>query len=170
MTGTRTLGQQQAPESVEVARELVKAEEELGNIRQAIKKGLDDMEWANAETARLKARQEELLARQAAAGEEPGVPRFDLTQVEECRRRFAQVFAQGTNEERRAFARLFVQRIEVDPDTGDVMMHLFSRPPVPVSRGGHKKTPASAETGVRIGLVAGACYVAIHNALASVLV
>jgi hypothetical protein len=79
--------------------------------------------------------------------------------VEECRRRFAEVFAQGTNEEKRDSARLFVQRIEVDPDTGDVLMHLHSRPPVPVSRGGHKRTPASAEMGVRIGMVAGAVFV-----------
>jgi hypothetical protein len=42
-------------------------------------------------------------------------------------------------------------------------MHLFSRPPVPVSRGGHKKTPASAETGVRIGMVAGAVFVPDAN-------
>ena len=154
----RALGQQQASESVETARELVKVEEELCNIRQAIKGGLDDLEWANSELARLKARREELLAHQAKVGEEPDVARFDLTQVEECRRRFAEVFAQGTNEEKRAFARLFVQKIQVDPGTGDVLMHLFSRPPVPVSRGGHKKTPASAETGVRIGMVAGAGF------------
>ena len=40
-----------------------------------------------------------------------------------------------------AFTRLLVQKIEVDPGTGEVLMHLFSRPPVPVSRGGHKGTP-----------------------------
>jgi len=135
----RALGQQQASESVEVARELAKVEEELANIRRAVKAGLDDLEWANSELARLKARREELLAHQAKVGEEPDVARFDLTQVEECRRRFAEVFAQGTNEEKRDFARLFVQKIEVDPATGEVLMHLFSRPPVPVSRGGHKK-------------------------------
>ena len=155
----RALGQQQASESVEMARELAKVEEELANLRQAIKGGLDDLEWANAELARLKARREQLLARQGRLGAEPEVPRFDLAQVEECRRRFAEVFAQGTNQEKRDFARLFVQKIEVDPDTGEVLMHLFSRPPVSVSRGGHKKTPASVETGVRIGMVAGAVFV-----------
>ena len=154
----RALGQQQASESVEMARELVKVEEELANLRQAIKGGLDDLEWANAELARLKARQGELRARQESVGAEPEAPQFDLAQVEECRRRFAEVFAQGTNEEKRAFARLFVKRIKVDPGTGDVLMHLFSRPPMPVSRGGQKRTPASAETGVRIGMVAGAGF------------
>ena len=154
----RALYQQQASESVEIARELVKVEEELANIRQAIKGGLDDLEWANAELARLKTQREGLLARQDQVGVEPEVPRFDLAEVEECRRRFAEVFAQGTNEEKRDFARLFVQKIEVDPDTGEVLMHLFSRPPVPMSRRGHKRTPASGETGVRIGMVAGAGF------------
>lgn len=51
-----------------------------------------------------------------------------------------------------------MQKIEVDPDIGEVLIHLFSRPPVLASQGGHKKTPASAETGVRIGLVAGAGF------------
>ena len=81
-------------------------------------------------------------------------------------RDFAPPVAQGTVEEKRTFARLFVQKIEVDPGTGKVLMHLFSRPPARAE----KATPASTETGVRIGLVAGACYTAVHNALASVLV
>ncbi len=37
-------------------------------------------------------------------------------------------------------------------------MHLLSRPPVPMSRRGNRRTPASAETGVRIGMVAGAGF------------
>ena len=78
--------------------------------------------------------------------------------MEECRRRFAEVFAQGTNEEKQAFARLFVTRIEVDPATGDVWMYLFGRPPALAPRVGQKRTPASAETGVRIGMVAGAGF------------
>ena len=67
---------------------------------------------------------------------------------------FREVFAAGTREERRQFARLFVKKIELELDTGDILMHLFSRPPLPAS----KQTPASGETGVRIGLVAGARY------------
>ncbi len=42
----------------------------------------------------------------------------------------------------------------MDPDTGDILMYLFGRPPAPVP----KQTPASEETGVRIKLVAGARY------------
>ena len=53
-----------------------------------------------------------------------------------------------------AFARLFVKKIEVDPDTGDILMHLFSRPPFLAQKG----KPACAETGFRIGLVAGAGF------------
>ena len=83
--------------------------------------------------------------------------------MEECRRRFAEVFAQGTNEEKQAFARLFVTRIEVDPATGDVWMYLFGRPPALAPRVGQKRTPASAETGVRIGVVAGAGFAALEK-------
>ena len=39
-----------------------------------------------------------------------------------------------------------------------MLIHLFSRPSVPVSRGGQKLTPASVEAGVGIGLVAGAGF------------
>ena len=64
------------------------------------------------------------------------------------------MFSTGTLEERRQWVSLFMKRIEVDPDTGDILMHLFSRPPLPAS----KQTPASGETGVCIGLVAGARF------------
>ena len=149
----RAVSQQQSAEQVEIERELTKVDAEIANLRRAIKGGFDDLEWANNETRRLKAQREELLGRQAGLKAEPQVPEFDLTQVEECRRRFSQVFAEGTNEGKSAFARQFVKKIEVDPDTADIWMHLFSRPPG-VAR---KATPASKEAGVAIGLVAGAC-------------
>jgi len=41
--------------------------------------------------------------------------------VEECRRRFAEVFAQEANEEKRDFARLCVKKIEVEPETGGIL-------------------------------------------------
>jgi predicted RNase H-like nuclease (RuvC/YqgF family) len=150
----RAVSQQQSAERVEIERELTKVDAEIANLRRAIKGGFDDLEWANEEMRRLKAQREELLGRQAGLKAEPQVPEFDLTQVEECRRRFSQVFAEGTNEGKSAFARQFVKKIEVDPDTADIWMHLFSRPPG-VAR---KATPASKEAGVAIGLVAGACW------------
>ncbi len=85
--------------------------------------------------------------------------------VEEYRRAFKDVFAGGTREERRQLALLSVKKIEVDPGTGDILMHLFGRPPGLVP----KQTPASGETGVRIGLVAGACFEAIHDVVGDVL-
>jgi hypothetical protein len=136
----------------------------VGNIRQAIRRGLDDAEWANAELGRLRVEREQLLARQKTVGAEPEVLQFDLAAVEKCHQRFAQVFAEGTNEEKRAFARLFVKKIEVDPDTGEILMHLLSRPPALTPRVGPKRTLASMETSVRIGMVAGACYVVYHDA------
>jgi hypothetical protein len=85
----------------------------------------------------------------------PEPMRVDLSLVEEYRKAFTEAFSTGTQEEQRQYARLFVKKIEVDPDTGDVVIRLFRRPPV-LSQ---KRTPASRETGVRIGLVAGARFV-----------
>jgi len=80
--------------------------------------------------------------------------RVDPSLFERYRKAFAEVLAEGTNEERRAFARVFVKKVEVDPGTGDILMHLFSRPPALAQ----ERTPASEKTGVRIGLVAGAGF------------
>lgn len=150
----QAMEQQDSAEAVEVTRELARVEEETENVRKAIKAGLDDVEWANAELRRLKEEREELLARQEKSGPRPETMRVDLSLLDECRKAFAEVFSSGTLEEKREYARLFVKRIEVNPDTGDVWMNLFSRPPLPVQ----KKTPASVETGVPIGLVTGARY------------
>ena len=150
----QALEQQESAESVEISRELARVEKETENLRKAIKAGLEDVGWANAELRRLKAEREALLERQERAAPRAEPMRMDLSLVEECRRAFAEVFAEGTNEEKRAFARLFMKRIDVEPDTGDVWMHLFSRPPALAQ----KRTPASRETGVRIGVVAGAGF------------
>lgn len=50
--------------------------------------------------------------------------------------------------------RSLVGKTDLKPDTGDVLVHLFESPPLPESR----QIPASEETGIRIGLVAGAGY------------
>ena len=150
----QALEQQESAESIEISRELARVEKETENLRKAIKAGLDDVSWANAELRRLKAEREGLLARQERIAPRPEHMRVDLSLVEECRKAFAEAFAQGSNEEKRTFARLFVKSIEVDPGTGDVMMHLFSRPPFLAQKG----KPACAETGFRIGLVAGAGF------------
>ncbi|MFH1690602.1 MAG: hypothetical protein ABIE42_10275 [Candidatus Eisenbacteria bacterium] len=90
----------------------------------------------------------------------------DASLVEECRRAFGGMSAAGTREEMRQWVSLFMKRIEVDPDTGDILMHLFSRPTMLAS----VQTPASKETGVRIELVAGACFEAIHDTMGERLV
>jgi len=74
------------------------------------------------------------------------------------------VLSVGARDERRRFTRLFVKETELEPDTGDILMHLFGRPPVPSS----VQTPTSKETGVRIALVAVARYVAIHDVVGQV--
>jgi len=83
----------------------------------------------------------------------------DVSVVEEWRKAFGEMFSAGTRKEKRELARLLVKRIEVDPDTGDIQMHLFGCPPLSTP----KQTPASGETGVRVGLVAGARFVADSN-------
>ena len=92
--------------------------------------------------------------------------RVDASLVEECRDAFAEAVSTGTREERKRWVSLFMKRIEVDPDTGDILMHLFSRPAMLA----HVQTPASEETGVRIELVAGARYEAIQDTLGQHLV
>jgi hypothetical protein len=49
---------------------------------------------------------------------------------------------------------LFTKRINVAPDAGDILMHFFGRPTMLAPM----QTPASKETGVCIGLVAGARF------------
>lgn len=84
------------------------------------------------------------------------------------RRRFAEAFATGSNAQRRAIARVFVRKVEVDLDTGDVWIHIIGLPPVMAKPGKQKRTPAFA--GVRIGMGAGALSVVIHQVLAAYLV
>jgi len=74
--------------------------------------------------------------------------------VDRCRDALGAVFDAGTQEEKRQFVRLFVKTIDLNPDTGDILMHLFGRPTMLAS----VQTPASKETGVRIELVAGARF------------
>ena len=147
----RGLHMKRAAESVEVGRELAKVEQELANLRRAVKAGLDDVDWANEELGRLKTEQAELAARQDDLRAEPETLEMDVAQVNAYRERFAEVFGHGTNEEKRTLARLLVKSIEVDPDTGDVWIYLPSRPTMLVQN----DTASSEEEGVSFGLVAG---------------
>jgi hypothetical protein len=79
---------------------------------------------------------------------------------------FGEVFSTGAPEERRQWVSLFMKRIEVDPATGDILMHLFGRPAMLAPM----QTPASGETGVRIELAAGARHKAIQDAMGERLV
>ncbi len=108
----------------------------------------------------LPPRTEEAPRRNGALPSNTHAEPIDLGVVERCREAFSETFDAGTQEEKRRLVRLFVKKIDLNPDTGDILMHLFGRPPLRAS----KQTPASGETGVRIGLVAGACYKAIQDA------
>ena len=128
--------------------------QQMENLRQAIKDGWNDIQWANEELTRLDTERSRLLERLQELAPSPKPALVDLSLVEECRKAFAEVFAVGTSGERRQMARLFVKRIEVNPDSGDILMHLFARPPAQAKR----RTPASKKTGVAIGMVAGAGF------------
>ena len=67
-------------------------EPEIGNLRRAVKAGLDDVEWANEELRRLRTEREELLERQERIAPRPEPMRVNLSLVEECRRAFTEVF------------------------------------------------------------------------------
>lgn len=148
-------------EAESIRDELRKVTLEMENVRKAIKAGLDDVDWANSELRELKARREELEARQKDLAVQP-VPRIlDHAVVEEYLKTFERTFEFGTNEEKRELVRLFVKKVELNPETGDIAIRLLSRPPGIMTRG--KRTPARKETGVPIGLVAGACFVPEWN-------
>jgi len=114
----------------------------------------------------LPPRTEEAPRRNGALPSNTHAEPIDLGFVEQCREVFREVFAAGTREERRHFARLFVKKIELEPDTGDILMHLNGRPTMLAPM----QTPASKETGVRIELVAGARHKAIHDTMGERLV
>ncbi len=151
--GVRSANEQNSAEAVEISRETSRVDQEIANIRQAIKSGLQDMEWANEELRRLKVEKDDLAERQRSLEVEPRVPEVDMTRLEEYRRRFAEVLETGTNKEKREFARLFVRKIEIDPDTWEVWISLFGLPPAVTQPQMWKRTPAEAR--VPIGLGAG---------------
>ncbi len=145
--------QRRVVESAELERQLDEIDKQLENVRKAIKGGLDDIPWANGEIRRLTAEREEVAIRQASLGEEIRIPQLDLAQVEDYRRRFAQIIASGTNAERRSITRVFVKKITVDPDTGDVLIYLLALPPMANQTIKRKRTPVLP--GVQIGMGAG---------------
>lgn len=100
----QALEQQGSAESIELTRELARVEEETENLRKAIKAGLDDVGWANAELRRLRAEREELLSRRERTAARPELTRVDMSLVEESKRAFGDVFANGAPKEKRPSA------------------------------------------------------------------
>ncbi|MBN1435016.1 recombinase zinc beta ribbon domain-containing protein [Candidatus Fermentibacterales bacterium] len=152
----RTQANQDRTELNAINDELARMDKETANIRRAVKDGLDDLEWANSELHRLRAERKQMEARRSRTEKQPEPPALSLKDVENYMQSFSEVLANGTKEERREFIRLFVKKVELDPVTGDIMITLLSRPPGLRSR--DTRTPASRETGVQIGLVAGAGF------------
>ena len=110
----------------------------------AIRDGLDDVVWANEELHNLKAEKEELLSRQVAVAQRSEPIRVDKSMVKNSRRPSLRLSLRNPIGERE-FTRLFMKQIDLNPDTGDILMNLYSRPPGLLTR---NNTPASNETGV----------------------
>ena len=142
-------------ETEKIKTELAGIDTEIENVRCAIKAGLDDVEWANSELRRLKAEKSDLQTRLSRISDSSAPKQVDLGTVEHLRKAFSDVFSYGTRTEKRQFARLFVKSIELNPNSGEIDMHLFSRPPAMMPK---RKTPASEKAGVPFGLVAGAGF------------
>ncbi|MFH1866155.1 MAG: recombinase family protein, partial [Candidatus Eisenbacteria bacterium] len=141
--GLKALDQQRSSDFQETEQELARVEHEVENLRNAIKAGLQDIAWANSELARLDGERRELLERRGRIEAHNRPTRIEPGLVERCSETFSEVFNEGTQEEKRRFVRLFVRKIDLNPDTGDVLIHLFGSPPLLAS----KQTPASGETG-----------------------
>ena len=119
----------ESADTAKIKEELARVDRKIKNLRKALKAGLDDVGWANAELRRLNTECAKLLEQQAKISPRQGPMRVDRSMVDQLRKSFTEVFAGGTPEEKRQYARLFVKKIEVTPDTGDVLMHIFSRHP-----------------------------------------
>lgn len=70
------------------------------------------------------------LAHQDALDKLSQDPGIGVTSVRECQRRFKEVFAQDANKEKTAFARLFVEKIEFDPDPAEFVIYIRPSPGV----------------------------------------
>ena len=143
-------------EAESLRNQLRKVMQETENIRNAVKAGLDDVEWASSELRTLKAKREELEVRQQGIAALPEPKVFEPDVVNEYLKTFERTFSFGSEEEKREFVRLLVKRVQLNPDTGDIAIRLLSRPPGVMMR--KRRTPVRRETGVPIGLVAGAGF------------
>ena len=110
---------------------------------------LGDAAWANSRLRELLAERERLAGAGVVSGEPPQI---DAKTALACRRQTEKVLAQGDAAERKRLVRTWVQEMKQAP--GRLEVEITYRIPEPVMN----------------GVVAGKCYVAIHNALASVLV
>jgi hypothetical protein len=124
-------------------------DQKIANIRQAVEEGLNDSKWANARLAELVRERDELGAASAVTG---GPPQLDMATVMEYRRKTEKVFLQGEPADRKRLLRTWIQEVKLKPENLEVDISY--------------RLPES----VMNGLVAGACFEAIHSALGAWLV
>ena len=130
-----------------------KLDDEMANVRKAVLGGLDDIEWANQELRRLREASEALVARKVFLEERTASVKVDISTVKFMLSSFSNIIKSGTEDERKELAGLFMKGIELDPDKGEVLMHMYKLPPA--LKSSRKRRPASLETGSSFGMVAG---------------
>ena len=90
---------------------------EIENIRDAIRKGLEDVSWANAQLKELK-RERMVLESKSTSNSKP--PTVDLSLVKEHKDNFEHVLRSGTPATRKKLIRQWVAKIELAPDDLEV--------------------------------------------------
>ncbi len=150
----KTLEIRESSDSANIVTKLEKVVKELENLRNAIKGGLKDIQWANEEYVRLSSLKNDLQLQKNSLGVKPKTVQVNKSMVEKCRKAFKKILSQGTRAEKKEFTRLFIKKIELYPETGDILMHLFSRPPGLFSPP-NKGIPGTFVPGMSFDLVAG---------------
>jgi hypothetical protein len=126
-------------------RELQAIETRISNIRKAIEEGLQDAFWANSRLRELIFERDGLRAHI----DSPGPPQLDSATVRSYCRQAEKLMVSGEPAERKRLMRAWVHGVTLEPENLEV------------------KISYRLPDFVMKGVVAGACNVAIHNALAS---
>ena len=106
----------------DVDRKIAAIDKELRNIRDAVGRGLDDVDWANSRLAILKRERSLLEQSRLMTGEPPRIDsRLAQTQVEQLE----SVLEYGNNREKKEFLRNTVSKIQLAPDDLEVQATFF---------------------------------------------
>ena len=116
------------------AQRLAQVEKSITALREALEKGIDDIEWVNERLREL--RQEGQALRRADVGGSTGeAPKVDTETMQHYAANLPLLLAQATNKEKRLLARAFVSGITSDPEKLEIEVGLTA-PLFPSTCGG----------------------------------